>query len=298
MCSLKLARGLGWVLSAVVALPVLGCGDDGAGAAGNGGDSGGAAGSDGSGGSGGSAGGAAGSGGMGGSPDGCTATVSDGVLTNVDGVEFFGNAGSGVEITTANFFTVERESGTTLFVYGEVENQGSSLECSLFLDLTLDGFFVPVSILAAPAYENPFPGSSNWCLSPGEVGGFQAIENDVPPDLVENLREVDYEVDFLTFGDELPHGAMPTLVSSEIQFSEDQEPLVAGVLRTDPFTQVFNLSLDFYLRNSCGLVVGVVGGLVGNPRTGVQFDFTTPPAITMQGTDVVDFLLFQRFSTD
>lgn len=292
MCKLRSSRVLGLVLSTVVGLMVVSCGDDGAGGSGTGGNGGTA----GSGGTSGGGGGTAGSGGAGGSPDDCTVTMSDGVLTNLDSIEFFGNSGSSVEITTANFFTLERESGTTLFVYGEVQNQGSSLECSLFFDLALDGTLVPSAILAAPAYENTFPGSSNWCLSPGEVGAFQAIANDVPSDLVENLREVDYEVDSRTFGDELPHSATPTLVSSQIEFSEDQEPLVSGVLRTNASTQIFDLSLEFFLRNSCGLVVDSVGGFVGNPLLNVEFEFTTPPAITMQGTNVVDFLLFQRFA--
>ncbi|MEM8605839.1 MAG: hypothetical protein AAGF92_01940 [Myxococcota bacterium] len=298
MCSLRPEDLLGLVLSIAVGVTVVGCGDDSAGGSGTGGDGGrgGAAAGSGGGGDGGS--GAAGSGGMGGSPDDCDVTMSDGVLTNLDSVEFFGNAGSSVEITTANFFILERDSGTTLFVYGEVQNQGSSLECSLFLDLTLDGTLTPSSLVTAPAYENPFPGSSNWCLSPGEVGAFQAIENGVPLDLLENLRTVDYEVDAQTFGDEMPHSAAPTLVSSEIEFSEDQEPFVSGVLRTNASTQIFNLNLEFYLRDSCGLVVGDVGGLVGSPLTNVEIDFSTPPAITMQGTDVVDFLFFQRFSTN
>lgn len=73
--------------------------------------------------------------------------------------------------------------------------------------------------------------------------------------------------------DELPHGATPTLVSSEIEFSEDQEPFASGVLRTDPATQVFDLNLAFYLRKSCGLVVAEVGRSVGSPLTNVELEF-------------------------
>jgi hypothetical protein len=286
----------GFVLSASVALTALGCGDSNDGGSGGGAGAGGTAGIGGGSGEGGDGGSAAGSGGMGGSPDGCTTTVSDGVLTNLDGVQFSGNFGSGVEITTANFITLERNSGTTLFVFGEAQNQGSSLECALLMDLQIDGVDIG-PILDAPAYENPFPGSSNWCLAPGEVGAFQAVENDVSPDLLENLSEVTFAIDALTYGDEVPHSAAPTIVSSDIEFSEDEEPFVSGVLGTDLVTPVFGSRLTFFLRNSCGLIVDAVGGPAGDLPANAELDFTTPPAITMQGTDVEDFLFFSSFST-
>jgi len=274
---------------------LVACGDSSPG--GSGGTAG-AGGSAGAGGTAGSGGGSAGTGGggSGGSAEPCRAGVSDGVLTNLEDVFFFDSGSSDIAVQTANIFVVEREAQFTVFAYGEVQNTGSSVQCSFLMDLAL-GNQLLTAVVNTPTYQGQAPAGTRGCLAPGEAGGFQALRNGVSEDLAENLTRVDYAISELSFGAEVPSQATPTVSSSEILFDSDDEPYVAGEARSTSQSISF-LNMDFYLRNSCDLVVAVVKARPNVPGTNADFSFESAAAVSQQGRDVEDYLLFQSFQND
>lgn len=63
----------------------------------------------------------------------------------------------------------------------------------------------------------------------------------------------------------------------------------------------FSLNMDYYLRNSCGLVVAAVKARpnsLGTIAPDTEFSFETDAAVSQQGMDVEDTLLFQSFTVN
>ncbi len=204
----------------------------------------------------------------------CTASMSaDGVLTNHPEATFT-NLGGPLVLRTAHVTVVDGSSTNALVVFGEIENTGTSIQCTplpnlyvgdLHLDAVASG---PAAIVAGTV--------SEACIPPGERGVVFGIVDDVSPSIVSPLTSVQYAMNGQGTYPPFDTSGVPVIESSELQ-STSTGWVVAGTARVA--VPIRNVRLEFYGRNECGLVYGNWTAFPGDSVTEAAgtFDFQTYP---------------------
>lgn len=182
-------------------------------------------------------------------PPSCTASMSaDGVLTNHPEATFR-NLGGPLVLRTAYIDVIERPTLTSFIMFGEVENTGTTIQCTPLPDLYVSYLRLYPTVEGPPAIQSGTVSST--CIPPGGRGVLFAIENDVSPSILEPLTLVEYAMD-----SRAPFGAVDTTANPLIETSEVRMTstglVIGGTART--FVPIENVSIEFFGRNACGLV--------------------------------------------
>ncbi len=261
---------------------------------------GGGSGSGGAGGSGGvAAGGAAGTGGAAGSggaagTGGGPSTMSwvgpaslsaDGVLSNRPELQF---VSTGDLVITSAYLTVRIGSSFNSFLaWGDVENQGTEMQCIALADMSIGGVDL-LTVVDAPAYQSTSSLTSG-CFPPGGTGAFMSIENDVPSSLLSNATTVVYDISGLVpFSPRVPHPAEPAITADITPVANGWG--VSGSMTTAS-TPIYNFGIDVYARDASGLLFADLSAFPGDLNTlplGATMPFeTSAVSIDLVG-DVID----------
>jgi hypothetical protein len=193
--------------------------------------------------------------GTGGGPDttpsvtGAAQTTSEGALTNLPGASIV--KASGNIVITSLYVTVETLSTTTYVnLWGDIENRGSSVECDPSATVAINGQDVTTGTYG-PAYTGTFTLSA-VCLPPRGTGAIVGIESDVSATLLSQGSNVSYYFDTSVRAAAVPHPGAPTLQTAAIVASGTSY-VVSGNMKAGT-VDIYNLSLDFFIRDSSGLL--------------------------------------------
>jgi hypothetical protein len=175
--------------------------------------------------------------------------TAEGVSTNLSGAVFVKTTGN--LVITSLYVTLEvLSSFNSIQFWGDFENRGSSLECIPNPTVAINGYDV-LAIADAPAYKDTST-VSTACVVPGGTGVLSGIDNDVSATLLEQGSNVTYDFSSIVRPSAVPHPGAPTLVTAAVVNSLGSY-VVSGNLRAGSVT-VYNLSLNFFIRDSSGLI--------------------------------------------
>jgi hypothetical protein len=193
----------------------------------------------------------------GGGPDntpsvtGPTTTTAEGVLTNLpSGASIVSTTGGGLVITTLYVVLEVLPSLNAIQLWGDVENRGSSLECSPSITLAVNGYDVSTAVWG-PAYKNAST-LSTVCVAAGETAAIMGIDTNVSPTLLDQGAAITYAFDTIQSQNAVPHPGAPTLLTANVSTSVGS--WVVGGDMNSGIVDVYNLSLDFFIRDSSGLL--------------------------------------------
>jgi hypothetical protein len=217
---------------------------------------------------------------------------SDGVLTNHP--EFhFTKMGGVLDVATAYFDMLKTPDFVSLAIYGDVVNNTKIQQCVPYVDQFDVGTQGLTAIVDGPAYELEGSIVTIVCLDPGAHAIFRAIQNDVPPTLLDSPVTLAYSISaYASTPPNRRHPDDPQLVSASPMPGESGWTL-RGRMKAGP-KEINTLEVLVYIRDPNGLVYDPLRVLPGDlhtiaPRS--EFDFETPPA----PAEFCSFELFDRF---
>lgn len=228
--------------------------------------------------------GAGGSGGGGASgPDttpsitGPATTASDGTLTNLIGASFV-KTGGALVITSFYAAIDVLPSYNAIHLWGDIENRGSSIECIPLVTLAINNYDV-LTVATGPAYRGSTSVSTS-CLPPGGRGVISGIDSNVSSTLLDGATTVTYSFDTTVISGAVPHPGAPTLTGVTVDGASGSYA-ITGTMRAGS-VDIYNVDLDFFIRDSSGLLrdeQNAFPGDLGTIVAGSATPFTTSGSV-------------------
>jgi hypothetical protein len=177
-------------------------------------------------------------------------TTATGVLTNLRGASFVVTGGN--LVITSLYVTLEALSTfNSIQFWGDFENRGSSIECIPNPTVTVNGYDV-LAVGYGPAYKDTST-LSTVCIPPRGTGALTGIDNDASATLISQpTNTITYSFTSLVRPSAVPHPGAPVLLSATVVNSLGSYA-VSGDMRSGS-VDIYNLSLDFFMRDSSGLL--------------------------------------------
>lgn len=217
-------------------------------------------------------------------PDGPVTNHPNATITDV-GALAFGLFSSAI--------TVDRLGDTTYVLWhARLENTTGATRCFTTVDATFRDasgttLFTMFTFLSGHPYQGaislPIP-----CLAPGDTAFIATIDSFDEVIDFESIASIEYALEELE-SNVIPHPLAPTLVSSELQSDNS----IAGVLRNDSSSPIYNLSVEVYPIQSNGLTFDYLfDGNLDTVPVGEVWNFET---ISYREGDIASYEIFRDF---
>jgi hypothetical protein len=205
-------------------------------------------------------------------------TTADGVLTNLNGASFV-NTGGNLVITSL-YVRLDPFTGTySVRFWGDFENRGSSTACIPNPTVAINGYDV-LAIARGPAYKDTGT-LSTVCVPPRGTGVVTGIDNAASGSLISaSSNTVTYDFTSIVRTAAIPHPGTPVLRSATIVETAIGHA-VSGNIEAGS-VDIYNLSLNFFIRDS--------GGLLRDD----QFDYVSDGGTVFANSSVA----YQTYTTD
>lgn|SRR5262245_24790226 len=228
--------------------------------------------------------GGAGGGGTGGSSScsaaiaGTAATNPDGILTNVPALRITKLAGD-LTITTVYFRVDTGTSFNTVWVWGDLKNNGTSQLCIPLYETFAIGAQDVLVVVDGNPYQSDLSGVTDVCVEPGGTAAFNGIQNNVSATLLSTATSVSYEFSGLVLSpSEIPDPYDPVVLSVSPRQVTGGWAL-GGQMQSGAMT-IYNLGVQAYIRDANGLLYDdqtAYPSDLGDIAPNTTFDFETFP---------------------